>query len=77
MTYSNRLVRIFRSSGCRPLFSGFCFQLSGANSASSWILMLNFMRPTREKSYLRGSKNIPWKSWVRVDGGGSPGRNLR
>ena len=22
--------------------------------------MLNFMRPTREKSYLRGSKNMPW-----------------
>ena len=41
-------------------------------------LMLNFMRPTREKSYLRGSKNMPWNNWVAVSSvGGSPGRSLR
>src|SRR5438270_679200 len=28
--------------------------------------MLNFKRPTREKSYLRGSKNIPWNKAVAV-----------
>ena len=33
-------------------------------------LMLNFMRPTREKSYLRGSKNMPWNSCVAVSRGG-------
>ena len=36
---------------------------SGVASALSCSLMLNFMRPTREKSYLRGSKNMPWNSW--------------
>ena len=47
-------------------------------SALSYSLMLNFMRPTREKSYLRGSKNMPWKSCVAVSSvGGSPGRSLR
>ena len=46
--------------------------------ALSYSLMLNFMRPTREKSYLRGSKNMPWKSCVAVSRvGGSPGRSLR
>ena len=30
--------------------------------AFSYSLMLNFRRPTREKSYLRGSKNMPWNS---------------
>jgi len=41
-------------------------------------LMLNFMRPTREKSYLRWSKNIPWNNCVAVSTvGGSPGRSLR
>ena len=52
--------RIQRSTACRPSVSA-----SGV-SALSWILMLNFMRPTREKSYLRGSKNMPWNSWVAV-----------
>ena len=41
-------------------------------------LMLNFRRPTREKSYFRESKNIPWNSDVAVSSvGGSPGRSLR
>ena len=41
-------------------------------------LMLNFKRPTRLKSYLRGSKNMPWNSAVAVSSvGGSPGRSLR
>ena len=40
--------------------------------------MLNFRRPTREKSYLRGSKNMPLNSAVAVSSvGGSPGRILR
>jgi hypothetical protein len=40
--------------------------------------MLNFSRPTREKSYLRGSKNMPWNNAVAVSSvGGSPGRSLR
>src|SRR2546426_8805880 len=40
--------------------------------------MLNFSRPTREKSYFRGSKNMPVKSWVAVSNvGGSPGRIFR
>ena len=40
--------------------------------------MLNFKRPTREKSYLRGSKNMPLNSAVAVfRGGGFPGRILR
>ncbi len=39
--------------------------------------MLNFMRPTREKSYLRGSKNMPWNNCVAVSSvGGSPGTQL-
>src|SRR6185436_13142605 len=41
-------------------------------------LMLNLKRPTREKSYLRASKNMPSKSALadsRV--GGSPGRMRR
>ena len=41
-------------------------------------LMLNFSRPTREKSYFRGSKNMPWNRAVAVSSvGGSPGRSLR
>ena len=48
------------------------------NRLRSYNLMLNFMRPTREKSYLRGSKNMPWNNWVAVSTvGGSPGRSLR
>ena len=40
--------------------------------------MLNLSRPTREKSYLRGSKNMPLKSAVAVSVvGGSPGRIFR
>ena len=34
--------------------------------------MLNFMRPTREKSYLRGSKNMPWNKLR----GGIDGRRI-
>ena len=51
---------------------------SGVCSALSYSLMLNFRRPTREKSYLRASKNMPWNSCVAVSSvGGSPGRSLR
>src|SRR3989442_11074990 len=56
---------------------------SGASSVrlssgvSRPILMLNFKRPTRLKSYLRGSKNMPRKRFVAgFSGGGLPGRNF-
>jgi hypothetical protein len=55
-----------------------CACRAAVASALSCSLMLNFMRPTREKSYLRGSKNMPWNSCVAVSSvGGSPGRSLR
>src|SRR5258708_34430162 len=57
---------------------------SGASSVrlssgvSKPILMLNLRRPTRLKSYLRGSKNMPRKRLVAVLGGGGwPGGSLR
>ena len=67
-----------RSIGLLPLLTASVSHEEGAKSAFSCSLMLNFMRPTREKSYLRGSKNMPWNSCVAVSSvGGSPGRNLR
>ena len=48
--------------------------LSGVSSPN---LMLNFKRPTRLKSYLRGSKNMPLNKAVAVSSvGGSPGRSF-
>jgi len=41
-------------------------------SARSCSLMLNFMR-RRAKIVLRGSKNIPWNSWWRVERRDRPG----
>src|SRR5438270_8953717 len=44
-----------------------------SSGVSSPILMLNFRRPMRLKSYLRGSKNMPRKRLVAVSSvGGSP-----
>ena len=57
------------------VFGVIVFCVTGESRSS---LMLNLKRPTREKSYLRASKNMPSKSALadsRV--GGSPGRMRR
>src|SRR5260370_1262307 len=55
----------------------YLFKLRKNIGVSRPILMLNFKRPPRLKSYLRGSKNMPRNRFVAVSSvGGSPGRSF-
>ncbi len=48
-----------------------------SSGVESPVRMLNLKRPTREKSYFRGSKNMPTKRFFADSSvGGSPGRIL-